>query len=114
MMEMHAYRCTKCGELHHPRHLVCRVCGNTEFTEELLEGKATVLTWTKVYNLPEGYMRPYLCFAIVRFEETGLIVSVQIDDEKPFIGEEVTSAVGVVKEGVGTDYYGFIVEPSAV
>jgi uncharacterized OB-fold protein len=90
------------------------VCGNTEFTEELLEGKATVLTWTKVYNLPEGYMRPYLCFAIVRFEETGLIVSVQIDDEKPFIGEEVTSAVGVVKEGVGTDYYGFIVEPSAV
>ncbi len=110
MMEMYAYRCT-CGELHHPRHFVCRKCGNTTFTEEVLEGKAEVLTWTKVYNLPEGYMKPYLCFAIVKFEDSGLIVSVQIDDDNPYIGEMVTSAVGVVKEAVGKDYYGFVTEP---
>jgi len=114
MMEMYAYRCDGCGELHHPRHFVCRKCGATEFSEEVLSGKAKVLTWTKVFNLPEGYMQPYLCFAIVQFEESGLIVSVQIDDETPFIGQEVNSAVGVVKEAVGKDYYGFIVEPAAV
>ncbi|MDR1089006.1 MAG: hypothetical protein LBL23_07040 [Coriobacteriales bacterium] len=113
-MEMYAYRCDNCGELHHPRHFVCRRCGHTEFTEEPLSGKGKVLTWTKVYNLPEGYMRPSLSFAIVRFEETGLPVSVQIDDEKPYIDEEVNSTVGVIKEAVGKDYYGFIVEPVVV
>ena len=114
MMEMYAYRCDRCGELHHPRHFVCRKCGGTEFTEEVLSGKAKVLTWTKVYNLPEGYMLPYLCFAIVQFEESGLIVSVQVDDEKPYIDQEVNSAVAIVKEAIGKDYYGFVVEPVVV
>lgn len=111
-MELYAYRCDSCGELHHPKHFVCRTCGSTSFTEEVLEGKAEVLTWTKVYNLPEGYMKPYLCFAIVKFEKTGLVVSMQIDDDNPFIGEKVTTTVGVVKEGIGKDYYGFIAEPA--
>jgi uncharacterized OB-fold protein len=111
MMELYAYRCDGCSELHHPRHFVCRKCGATEFTEEVLEGKARVLTWTKVYNLPEGYMVPYLCFAIVQFEKSGLIVSARIDDDKPFVGQEATSTVGLVKEDIGVDHYGFVFEP---
>ena len=114
MMEMYAYRCDKCGELHHPRRFVCRKCGEIDFTEEVLSGKAKVLTWTKVYNLPEGYMQPYLSFAIVQFEESGLIVSVLVDDEAPYIGQEVNSAVDIVKEAIGKDYYGFVVKPATV
>ena len=110
MMEMYAYQCDVCGELHHPKHFVCRKCGSTSFTEIVLDGEATVLTWTKVFNLPEGYMKPYLCFAIVRFEN-GLVVSGQINDDAPHIGERVMAEVGLVKEGVGHDYYGFIFQP---
>lgn len=111
-MDLYAYKCDVCGELHHPHHHVCRKCGNTEFTEEVLSGEATVATWTKVYNLPEGYMQPYLFFAIVQFDN-GLIVSGRYDNggEYPAIGERVYSTVDVVKEAVGKDFYGFIFKP---
>lgn len=109
-MELYAYRCKTCGELHHPKHYVCRKCGATDFDEVPLTGKAEVLTWTKVYNLPEGYMKPYLCFCIAQFEN-GLAVSGQINSDYPAIGMEVEAEVGIVKEAVGRDYYGFIFKP---
>jgi uncharacterized OB-fold protein len=111
-MEMYAYKCDACGELHHPKHFVCRECGAVKFTEIPLGGRATVLTWTKVYNLPEGYMKPYLCFVIAKFEN-GLTVSGRINSDKPEIGQNVIAKVDIVKEGVGRDFYGFIFEPVA-
>lgn len=109
-MEMYAYKCTACGELHHPKHYVCRKCGATEFEEIPLGGEATVATWTKVYNLPEGYMKPFLCFCIAKFEN-GLAVSGRIDTDYPEIGMRVLAEVDIVKEAVGKDYYGFIFKP---
>jgi uncharacterized protein len=109
-MKLYAYKCTKCGELHHPKHFVCRKCGHREFDEIELCGEGTVVTWTKVYNLPEGYMIPYMCFGIVQFEN-GLTVSGQLDCEYPQTGMRVTSTVGVVKETVGKDHLGFIFKP---
>jgi uncharacterized OB-fold protein len=110
-VKLYAYKCDTCGELHHPKHFVCRKCGDTSFSEVPLEGEGTVLTWTKVYNLPEGYMKAYLCFAIVKLDDTGLVVSGQIADDNPRIGERVKTDVGMIKEGVGSDYYGFIFQP---
>ena len=105
--KMFAYKCDNCGELHHPKHYVCRKCGGRDFEEMPLEGEVTLLTYTKVYNLPEGYMKPFMAFGIVRFEN-GLTVSGQIDCEELHIGMKLKTTVGVIKEGVGKDYYGFI------
>lgn len=110
-MEMYAYKCTECGRLHHPKHFVCKNCGSVDFEEIPLNDDATVVTWTKVYNLPEGYMKPYLCFAIVRFDNSGLIVTGRIDADYPEIGMRVRPTVEVVKENVGYDDYGFIFKP---
>lgn len=110
MEKMYAYKCTQCGELHHPKHYVCRKCGCREFEEVVLEGEGTLLTWTKVYNLPEGYMKPYLSFGIVKFDN-GLVVSGQVDGENLQTGMRVKSSVGIIKEGVGRDYYGLIFKP---
>lgn len=109
--KMYAYKCVTCGELHHPKHYVCRKCGNRSFEEILLEGEVTLLTYTVVYNLPEGYMKPYQAFGIVRFEN-GLTVSGQIEAEDIAIGMRLVAHVGVIKEGVGRDYYGFIFKPA--
>ena len=107
MEEMYCYKCTACGELHHPAHYVCRKCGNREFEELPLEGECTLLTYTRVYNLPEGYMRPWQSFGIVEFPN-GLRVSGQIGIDDVNIGMKLKAAVGIVKEGVGKDYYGFV------
>lgn len=108
--EMYAYKCTACGELHHPKHFVCRKCGAREFEEIPLNGECTLVTWTRVYNLPEGYMKPYICFAVVKFSN-GLTVSGQLEADDPVNGMKLVSTVGVVKEGVGRDYFGFIFKP---
>ncbi|KLU59496.1 hypothetical protein CEB3_c44820 [Peptococcaceae bacterium CEB3] len=109
--EMQAYQCTQCGELHHPLHYVCRKCGGRDFKEVPLRGEAALLTWTKVYNLPEGYMRPSLGFCIVEFEN-GLRVAGQLEVDRPIFGMKVRAVVDVVREGVGEDYYGFIFKPA--
>lgn len=109
--QMVAYQCVKCGELHHPVHYVCRKCGAREFEAVPLEGEVTLVTFTRVYNLPEGYMKPYLAFGIAQFSN-GLCVSGQLDAEQLEIGMKLQAAVGVVKEGIGRDYYGFIFKPT--
>lgn len=105
--KMYAYKCTACGELHHPKHYVCKRCGNRTFEEISLEGEATLLTYTKVYNLPEGYMKPYIYFGIVKFEN-GLTVSGQLEVKNPEIGMKVKSTVGIVKESPNITNKGFI------
>jgi uncharacterized OB-fold protein len=109
-MKKYAYKCTKCGQLHHPRHYSCIKCNHREFQEVELSGEVTLVTYTKVYNLPEGYMKPYLGFGIVQFDN-GIKASGQLEVEEPVIGMKLQSTVGIVKEGIGKDYFGFIFKP---
>ena len=116
--KMYAYKCKKCGKLHHPRYMVCQNpdCDGRNVEEVELGGKAKLLTWTRVYNLPEGYTVPWLNFGIVEFENgvraTGQIAFDDIED-----GMDVIATVGVVrdfnikyKESVRDPQYGFVFE----
>ncbi len=104
---MYAAECAACGALYHPSRAVCRECGGREFRQVPLEGAGTLLTYTRVYALPEGYMKPWLGFGIVQFPN-GIRVAGQMATEELSTGMKVKAAVGLVKEGVGRDYYGFI------
>jgi len=99
------YRCKNCGELHFPRHYVCRICNTREFETIPLEGEGTLITWTRVYNLPEGYMKPYLGFGIIKYPN-GLTITGQLDVAEPQTGMTLKTVIGVVKEGIGQDIYG--------
>lgn len=117
MEQMYAYKCKKCGKLHHPRYVVCQNpdCDGREFEQIPLEGKCKLLTWTRVFNLPEGYMMPWLNFGIVEFEN-GVRVTGQIGfDDGIEVGMELVATVGVVrthrilyKETIETEEFGFI------
>ncbi|HHY94013.1 MAG TPA: DNA-binding protein [Firmicutes bacterium] len=106
--QMHAYRCEKCGRLYHPARLVCRQCGGREFEPVPLEGEAILVTYTRVYNLPEGYMKPWLSFGVAEFPN-GVRVSGQLGTEDLVLGRKLKATVGLVKEG-GLDggHEGFI------
>ena len=117
MEQMYAYRCTKCGKLHHPRYVVCQNpdCDGREFTQEPLGGKCKLLTWTRVYNLREGYMQPWLHFGVVEFEN-GVRATGQIGfDDGIESGMELLATVGVVrtrrilyKESIDCEETGFV------
>ncbi len=106
-IEMSAYKCTNCGQLHHPAHFVCVKCGGREFEPIPLDEEATLVTYTRVYNLPEGYMKPFISFGIARFNN-GLCIAGQLETEHPAAGMKLRATVGTVKEGIGQDYLGLI------
>ena len=74
---VYAYRCPKCGALYHPAPMVCKACRNRrdpsevvfpDFQKVEMGGPCRLLTWTRIYALPEGIDRPSVAFGIVAFE----------------------------------------------
>jgi len=103
-----AYRCQKCGEIYYPAPMVCRRCdakrdpvtGKGWETFEL-EGPCTLLTWTRVWNLPEGFNRKFLMFGMVQFEN-GLRAPGRLEVEgDPQIGMKLTAKVVEADERPG-------------
>ena len=57
-LEILAYRCKKCGQLHYPFRMVCKKCGKNEqfeFDTVPLPKKGKLLTFTTVHNLPPDF-----------------------------------------------------------
>ena len=111
---VYAYRCPKCGALYHPAPMVCKKCRTrrdpsevvySDFEKVPLGGRCRLLTWTRIYALPEGLDRPSLTFGIVEFEN-GLRAAGQLMVENPKSGAVLVARTGLVREMVGRDFYG--------
>lgn len=107
-MELLAYRCETCGKWTHPKRLVCDACGGRAWTSASLTGEATLLTWTRVHNLPEGIDKEVLDFGIVEFEN-GVRVTGQLAlTGEARVGMKLKADVGVVRVVQGEEKLGFI------
>jgi uncharacterized OB-fold protein len=92
--EIYAYKCPKCGATYYPAPMLCAKCSNRrdpsgivydDWDKIALEGPCKLLTWTRVWALPEGYDRPFLLFGMVEFPN-GLRASGRLEAENPQIG----------------------------
>ena len=94
------YKCEKCGSIYYPAPMVCKKCNAkrdpvTGRHWELfdLEGPCKLLTWTRVWNLPEGFNRKFLMFGMVEFPN-GLRASGRIElPGDPVMGMDMTASV---------------------
>jgi hypothetical protein len=68
---------------------------------------AKLLTWTKLYALPRGFTDRSLLFCIAELEN-GLRASGRLLVENPRIGMELVAKVGLVREKLNRDVYGFM------
>jgi uncharacterized OB-fold protein len=116
---VYAYKCPGCGTLHYPAPMICSHCSErrdpsgvffSAWERVPLEGKCRLLTWTRVYNLPEGFDQRYLLFGMVEFPG-GLRASGRLMVEEPRIGMQLVARPGVVREAVGRDLYGLMFYP---
>lgn len=107
-MELFAYRCENCKKPMYPKPCVCHNCGGRLFRQEPLTGRVSLLTYTRVYNLPEGIEKPYLDFGIVEFEN-GVRVTGQLKlTEQARMGMELQATVDTVRKTHGEETRGFI------
>ena len=84
-LEIYAYKCKKCGQLHYPFRMVCKKCGKNElfeFDTVPLPRKGKLLTFTTVYNLPPDFNVAKLGLGIVELEN-GMRITGQIKIPQP-------------------------------
>jgi uncharacterized OB-fold protein len=74
-----------------------------------LEGPVKLLSWTRVWNLPDGYNVKFLLFGIVEFEN-GLRVAGRIGVAEPTIGMTLASRVEESDERPGKPVNIFVFE----
>jgi len=109
MQRFVGFRCKSCGRVMYPRHDRCLSCRGTEFEEVELAEEGTLLTYTKVYALPEGIEMPPLTLGIADFGGVRALGQVATDDPK--IGMRLRPVWGKLRKLKGEDIYGFKFEP---
>ncbi len=108
--EIYAYKCRLCGTLHYPMRMVCKGCKKNDFFEfdpVPLPKSGTLLTFTKVYNLPAQYEVATLGLGIVELEN-GMRMLGQLEIEDPKLGMAVKGTVEVVRKETYDNYYGMV------
>jgi hypothetical protein len=114
--EILAYRCSKCGAIYYPAPMICAKCSSRRdpvtgkhWETFPLEGPVTLLSWTRVWNLPDGYNVKYLLFGIAEFEN-GLRASGRIGVAELAIGMKLMSRVEETDERPGKPANVFVFE----
>lgn len=115
--EVYGYKCPECGTLYHPVPMICRKCHNRRDPSGVLFSawdrvplsglKGKLLTWTRLYALPTGYQDASLLFGVVELEN-GLRASGRLLVDEPRTGMELIAGVGLVREKIDKDVYGFM------
>ena len=114
--EILGYRCAKCGSIYYPAPMICAKCSSRRdpvtgrhWETFPLEGAVKLLSWTRVWNLPDGYNVKFLLFGIVEFEN-GLRASGRIGVAEPTIGMTLNSRVEESDERPGKPVNIFVFE----
>lgn len=98
-LQIYAYKCRKCGQLHYPFRMVCKKCKANEphgFDPVPLPKKGTLLTYTNLSTLPADFNVAQLTLGIVELEN-GLRVTGQVRIPEPKTGMAVRMNVETVR-----------------
>jgi uncharacterized OB-fold protein len=114
--EILAYRCCKCGSIYYPAPMICAKCSSRRdpvtgkhWETFPLEGPVTLLSWTRVWNLPDGYNVKFLLFGIAEFDN-GLRAAGRIGVAEPTVGMRLMSRVEESDERPGKPVNIFVFE----
>jgi uncharacterized OB-fold protein len=113
-IEIVAYKCKKCGKLHFPFHDRCLSCRSRDFEKIKPQGKAKLLTYTRIYNLPWGFDQRFLTIGVVEFENgIKAMGQIQADESyEPKIGQTLQPAWEPVRVEYGENVYGLSLHPA--
>ncbi len=113
-LEIYAYKCRKCGQLHYPYRMVCKKCGkneHNEFDPVPLPKRGRLLTFTTVYALPPDFNVAKLGIGMVELEN-GMRITGQLRIPNPEMGMAVCGKVEVVRETAYSQNYGMVFYPA--
>ena len=110
MNNITAHKCTQCGYVMYPEHLRCLNCGGREFEPINPKGKARLVTYTIVNELPWGIDERGRVLGIVEFENQVKALGL-IETETPKIGMKLEADWSSVRVIGGQKTYGLVLSP---
>jgi uncharacterized protein len=112
-LPLRGFKCKKCGHIHYPAHSRCLSCKGREFEEVAPEGKATLLTWTDIFNLPWGFDDRFLSIGIVQFDNgIKAMGRIHVDTEGQLkVGQVLDYEWGKIRVQAGEPVYGLVLTP---
>jgi uncharacterized OB-fold protein len=96
MTPIEGFICKACGFKSYPRHARCPSCGKTEFDAAPLQGKAKLLTFTRVHMLSLAYTERFITLGIVEFDSGFRALGKLLVDE-PRVGMKLKAEIGTVR-----------------
>ncbi len=113
-IQLVAYKCKSCGKIHFPFHDRCLACKGREFDTLKPQGKAKLLTFTQIFNLPWGFDQRFLFIGVAEFENgikaMGQIKATSPDELK--LGMWLKPRWESVRVQQGEHVYGLLFEPA--
>jgi uncharacterized OB-fold protein len=101
-----AFKCKKCGTIAYPKRLLCSSCKGKEFEEYHLTNDGKIVTFTKLWAIPEGIEQLPLTLAIIEFGGK-VRVTGQVLNEEIKIGDRVSPVWGHIRKIRGKEIQGF-------
>ena len=101
-----AFKCKKCGTIAYPKRFLCSSCKGKEFEEYPLANDGKIVTFTKLWAIPEGIEQLPLTLAIVEFDGK-VRVTGQVLNEEIKIGDRVRPVWGHIRKIRGKEIQGF-------
>jgi len=105
MNKITAYKCNNCGQIMYPHHFRCLSCYGRDFEEINPEGKAKLITYTVVNELPWGIDERGRVLGVVKFDNNVKALGV-INVDKPKIGMKLIAGWEPVRVIGGQKVYG--------
>jgi len=100
------FKCKKCGTVAYPKRFLCPSCKAKDFEEYPLGDEGRVVTFTKLWAIPEGIERLPLTLAIVEFDGKVRVTGQVLSDEIK-TGDKVRPVWGHVRNIRGKEIQGF-------
>lgn len=101
------FTCKKCGKMMFPRRPVCPACKGRDIGElELGDQEALLVTFTRLWAVPEGIQVLPLTLGIVEFQN-GIRMTAPMVGEDVTIGSKVRPVWGCIRKVDGKEVFGF-------
>jgi uncharacterized OB-fold protein len=108
-----AYQCKKCGKIHYPFHDRCMSCKGRDFEVIKPQGKAKLLTYSQIFNLPWGFDQRFLIIGVAEFENgvraMGQVNANSVDELK--LGMPVKASWEPIRVQYGENVFGIKYTP---
>lgn len=109
---MVGFKCKTCGAIVYPKRFICPSCKAKDFDEYPLGEEGRVVTFTRLWAIPEGIEQLPLTLAIVEFDGK-IRVTGQILSEEIKTGDRVRPVWGHIRKIRGKEIQGFRFEKTS-